>query len=150
VNYLEQYFDREDVAIAYIYCSYKEQEDQTAVNLITSPTISNEILLLYQKTFKKLMRPTLNEWSKLLQSEIRHFSKVFILVDAMDECSESNNIRENFLSEVQKLQPRVQLFVMSWHSATIKYEFEKATCLEIYTSGDDVRRYLECWIESKR
>ena len=36
VDYLERSFEQEDVAIAYIYCSYKEQEDQTDVNLIAS------------------------------------------------------------------------------------------------------------------
>ena len=36
VEYLERSFEKNNVAIAYIYCSYKEQEDQTTVNLIAS------------------------------------------------------------------------------------------------------------------
>ena len=158
VNYLEQSFERKDVAIAYVYCSYKEQGDQTAVNLIASllqqlvqrsPTFSNEIVLLYQNCFKKRTRPTLNEWSKLLRLEVRHFSKVFILIDALDECPEGNNIRKNFLDEILELQSSVQLFVTSRRCSTIEREFEKATRIEIHASDEDVRRYLGCRIEGE-
>src|SRR5436190_10435295 len=95
VEYLERSFEKNNVAIAYIYCSYKEQEDQTDVNLIASllqqlvqsnPIIFDEIASLYDDNIKKQKRPTLSEWSKLLQLEIRSLSKVFIIIDALDEC----------------------------------------------------------------
>jgi len=155
VNYLERSLERKDVAIAYVYCSYKEQVDQTAANLIASllqqlvhrrPTISNEIALLYQNCFRKRTRPTLSEWSKLLQSEVNHFSKVFILIDALDECPEGI-VREIFLDQILELQPSTQLFVTSRHCLTINREFESATRIEIYASDKDIRRYLGCRIE---
>ncbi len=94
------------------------------------------------------MRPTLDEWSKLLQSEISHFSRVYILIDALDECVEG--VRKNFLNEIRNLEPRgVKLFVTSRHSANIEHEFEKATCLDIKARDDDIRRYLECRIEKE-
>jgi hypothetical protein len=55
VDYLERYFERQDIAIAYIYCNYKEQRNQTSDNLIASllqqlvrsePTIPDNITSL--------------------------------------------------------------------------------------------------------
>jgi hypothetical protein len=157
VNSLEQYFERDDVAIAYIYCSYKEQEDQTAVNLIASllqqlvqrnHVISNDIMSLYHYHKQKQTRPTAGKWSKLLESEVRRLSKVFIVIDALDECPESNGTRDNFLAEIRKLQPITHLLVTSRHIPTIEREFEKAARVEIRASDEDVRRYLERRIES--
>ena len=152
MDYLERFFQREDVAIAYIYCSYKEQEDQTVVNLIASllqqliqsnSTISNEISSLYHDHIKKQKRPTLDQWFKLLQSEVQRFSKVFIIIDALDECPESKGTRDSFLAEIRKLQPSIHLLVTSRHIPTIECEFEKAAQVEIRARDEDVRRYLE-------
>jgi hypothetical protein len=157
VNYLEQHFVRDDAAVIYIYCSYKEQEDQTAVNLIASllqqliqrhPVIPDDILSLYRYHSKKKTRPTLGKLSKLLQLEVRHLLNAFVIVDALDECSESNRTRESFLTEIRKLQPSIHLLITSRHISTIEREFEKAARVEIRANDEDVGRYLECQIES--
>ncbi|KAH0536690.1 hypothetical protein FGG08_006456 [Glutinoglossum americanum] len=152
VDYLERSFEKENVAIAYIYCSYKEQEDQTVVNLIASllqqlvqrnPIISDEVMSLHRSHIRKRTRPKLDEYSSLLQSEVCRFSKVFIVIDALDECPESKRTRDNFLVEVRKLQPRIHLLVTSRHVSTIEREFEKSARVEIRASDEDVKRYLE-------
>jgi NACHT domain len=152
VDYLERSFEREDVAIAYIYCSYKEQENQTATNLISSlvrqlvqrsPVISDELMSLYNCHIKKQTRPTLNEWSTLLRSMLSRPSKVFIVVDALDECTESNGTRNSFLAEIKKLQPSIHLLVTSRHISTIEHEFKDVACVEIRASDTDVRRYVD-------
>ncbi|KAI9774757.1 MAG: hypothetical protein M1839_001624 [Geoglossum umbratile] len=152
VDYLERSFEREDVAVAYTYCNYKEQENQTVTNLIASllqqlvrrkRVISDEIVSLYDHHLDRRTRPTLAEWSKLLQSEVRHLSKVFAIIDAFDEHLESNNTKYSFLTEIRKLQPTVHLLVTSRHIASIEREFEKAARVEIRASDIDIRRYLE-------
>lgn len=151
MEYLERSFGKNDVAIAYIYCSYKEQEDQTAVNLIASllqqlvrgkPAISNEIVSLYRDHIKKQTRPTLTECTNLLQSEVLGFSKVFIVVDALDECAESNGTRMNFLTKIRRLLPDVHLLITSRHIPSIERELERAAHVEIRASNEDVARYL--------
>jgi hypothetical protein len=158
VNHLEQHFGQDNVAIAYIYCSYKEQEDQTAVNLIGSllqqlvqgeSVISEDITLLYRHHNKKQTRPTLDELSKLLQLEVCRLSRVFIIIDALDECTEINYTRESFLAEIRKLQPTTHLLITSRHISTIEREFEMAAHVEIRASDEDVRRYLESRIETE-
>jgi len=158
VDYLKHSIEREDVAIIYIYCSYKEKDDQTAANLVASllqqlvqksPVVSGEILSLYDHHTKNGTRPTLGELSRLLQLESQRFSKVFVLIDALDECSESSGIRTSLLTEIRKLPSSIHLLVTSRHSLTIEREFEKAGRLEIRASDEDIRRYLEYRIKTE-
>ncbi|KAH0543124.1 hypothetical protein FGG08_002550 [Glutinoglossum americanum] len=154
VDYLERSFGGGNIAVACIYCSYKEKEGQTVVNLIASllrqliqknAFISNEISSLYHHHIEKQTRPTFDEWFKLLQSEAHHLSKVFIVIDALDECPESNGTRDGFLTEIQKL-PNIHLLVTSRHIPSIERVFGKAARMEVQASNGDVRRYLECRI----
>ncbi|KAH0556173.1 hypothetical protein GP486_005895 [Trichoglossum hirsutum] len=139
-----------------LWCPGLQKDDQTAANLISSllqqlvrksPTISDEIVSLYDYHSKNGTRPTLSEWSNLLQLEVCKFSKVFILIDALDECSESNGTRARFIAEIRKLLPSVHLLLSSRHSSTIEHEFKWVATLEIRASDKDVRRYLECQIK---
>jgi hypothetical protein len=104
---------------------------------------------LYRYHSKKQTRPTLNELSKLLQLEVRRISEVFIVIDALDECPESNGTRDSFVAEIRKLQPTTHLLITSRHISTIEREFEKAAQVEIRASDKDVRIYLEGRIESE-
>jgi ankyrin repeat domain-containing protein 50 len=148
VHYLKHAFPQEDVAVAYIYCNYKEQGKMAvdlAANLLQqlvrrNPVISDEIRSLYDHHIKEGTRPTLAEWSKLLQLEACRPSKTFIVIDALDECPEST--RESFLAEIQKLRRNTYLFITSRH-LSIERDFEDAAQVDIRASDEDVRRYLE-------
>ena len=142
----------ENTSLAYVYCSYKEREDHTVANLITNilqqlipedAAIPGEIMALYRHHVGKPTRPTLTEWSELLQSEVRRSSTVLIVIDALDECREEDDTRDNFLQELKRLQPFIHLFVTSRPDSVIEQEFEKAIHLEIHAHDSDVRRYLE-------
>ena len=157
VDYLERSFELDNVAVAYIYCSYKERENQTAVNLIGNlvlqlaqrhTVLSDEITSLYHRHIKKQTRPTINELSGLLQSEINRFLRVFVVIDALDECPQGKDARDIFLSEVQKLQPGIHLLVTSRHDTQIEREFGNAARLEIRANDSDVRKYLKGRIAS--
>jgi hypothetical protein len=155
INHLEERFEHENVGIAYIYCTYRDQ-NQTALDLIASllkqlidqrPIVSCNILELYRHHRSRQTRPPLTEVSRFLLAELRHFSKVFIVIDALDECSEESRIRGHFLAEVMKLLPMICLLVTSRVIPDMERRFEAASRLEIYASGTDVRRYLEGRIE---
>lgn len=153
VDYLKRSFQqRQDVAVTYIYCSYKEQEEQTCGSLVASllqqlaqnrGTISNDVASLYRSHTRQQTRPTLQEYSKLLQSEICYFSTSFIVVDALDECSEINGTRSRFLAEIRKLPSNVRLLITSRYISAIESEFERTTCVEIRASDEDVARYIQ-------
>ena len=105
---------------------------------------------LYDHHSEKQERPTLGECSNLLQSEVGRFSRVFVITDALDERSEGNHTRGDFLAEIRKLQPSINLLVTSQHISTIEREFEMAARVEIFASDGDIRTYLESRIERER
>jgi len=80
---------------------------------------------------------------------VRRISKVFIVIDALDECPESNRTRESLLAEIRKLQPTIHLLITSRHILAIKREFEQAAQVEICASSEDVKKYLKYRIESE-
>jgi hypothetical protein len=151
IDFLERTFVRENVGVAYIYCNYKEP-DQTAINLVGAivrqlvqqrSELSEQITDLRRSHSTKQTRPSLDEYSRCLQSEISRFPKVFIVIDALDECIESNGTRRVLLDEFQKLQSHVHLLVTSRLIVSIEQDFADALRLEICASDEDIRRYLE-------
>jgi hypothetical protein len=95
-------------------------------------------------------RPSLEEFAKLLNSEAQWFSKVFVVIDALDECTENNNTRDVLLREMKKRLPRLQLLVtLRPHVTNIPTNFETRT-LEIYAKDEDIRIYLESKITTLR
>ncbi|KAF2175434.1 hypothetical protein K469DRAFT_647119, partial [Zopfia rhizophila CBS 207.26] len=157
VDYLERNLALDHVGIAYIYFNYKEQSEQTATNLIASllqqlvrkdAFVSEEITSLFHRHMQQLTRPTIAEWSMLLESQIGRFSRVFILIDALDECSEST--RDEFLYEMQQLQPFINLLITSRPISTIELELDGAARLGIHAADADIRRYLERRVKRER
>jgi hypothetical protein len=73
------------------------------------------------------------------------YSRVFIIVDALDECQISDGCRQRLLSDLFNLQEKcgANLFTTSRPISSIEKEFEGSPTLEIRASEEDVRRYLE-------
>lgn len=101
--------------------------------------VPNEMIELYRHHVARLMRPSLSECSSLLQSTVGAFSKVFVVLDALDECRE-NGTRNRLLLEIGKLRPKVHLLVTS--RPNIWFD-DNAVRLEILGRGDDIRDYVE-------
>jgi hypothetical protein len=152
VNHLQTLFKDNNVAIACIYCNYKEQTEQTASNLVASLlkqimpdhfAISDNLKSLYNHHNDKCTSPTLDEFAKALKLEIGKYSKVFIVVDALDECREDDGTRTNLLRVLQSLAGMVNLMVTSRDLVSIAREFEETKRLNIRANNQDVQRYIE-------
>jgi uncharacterized protein YPO0396 len=154
VNHLQKVFKSDDsVAITYMYLNYKEQKEQSVPNLMASllkqmvqdrHETSNSVKTLYSYHQDRSTRPTLDELTEALKTEIEAYSKVFILVDALDEC-EHPTTRARLLRTLQALTMAgtVQLMVTSRDLPTIAREFRHTKRLDIIANDQDVRRYLE-------
>jgi hypothetical protein len=150
VDYLQKVFGQNNVAIAYIYCNYKEHIRQTVSELIASllkqlvqgsPATSDSAKSLYQRHTPQNTRPTIAELIKTLQSEIRTYSKVFIIVDALDECLEGNG--GHLIRVLQSLTDAVNLMVTARPLPLIEQQFLNAIRLDIRANDNDVRQYVE-------
>ena len=104
--------------------------------------ISNNIRTLYNSHIRKNTRPSMSEYSNLLQTEVRSLSKGFIVIDALDECNEIES-RHALLRELRKLLPTARLLITSRpHIMDIPEFFEHFLLLEIRASDDDIKAYI--------
>jgi hypothetical protein len=107
--------------------------------------ISDEVNKLYLQHDRQGTRPSQSEFFNLLQREAQKFSRVFIIIDALDECSNDDRTRRRLLEKLRTLQKlaSVNLMVTSRPFPDIIEEFESAITLEIRASEGDIRAYLE-------
>jgi hypothetical protein len=95
---------------------------------------------LYEKHYEPRTRPSLHEDHAVLRSIIADYSKVFILVDALDEYPEAQ--RDILLDLLSTLGPGLNILVTSRNNITINHVtlFER---LNIRAREVDIRKYLE-------
>ncbi|KAI0428831.1 hypothetical protein F5Y09DRAFT_275147 [Xylaria sp. FL1042] len=154
IDDLEQRFRSETTAVvAYIYCNYKRQSEQNLENLLSSllkqlaqtqRSLPHTLEELYERHKKKRTRPSLDEISNTLGSVTRQNSRMFIFVDALDECQSLGGCRTKFLSAVFDLQAKTgaNIFATSRHIPDITEQFQGSLSIEIRATEDDIRKYL--------
>ncbi|KAI9034798.1 uncharacterized protein KD926_005463, partial [Aspergillus affinis] len=154
VHDLNKQFSKDaKVGIAYIYCKFGQQGEQTAEDLTASlvkqlagkqPFLPQFVKELYDRYKVQGTRPLLDELSKALHSVSAIYSRIFVLVNALDECKISDGCRSIFLSAIFSLKLRkANIFATSRPIPEIAERFEGATTLPIHAREDDVRRYLD-------
>ncbi len=151
---LARFENNNDIGIAYLYCNYQRQHEQKLEDLFTcllkqfvqeQPSILDSVKTLYDRHKDRRTRPSLDEILGILQTVAAAYSRVFIVVDALDECQVSNGCRQRFLSCLFNLQAKcgINLITTSRLSSSIEKELEGSSRLEIRASEEDVRRYLD-------
>jgi hypothetical protein len=108
-------------------------------------SLHSDVKGLYNTHIQKGTRPTRAEILKVLQSEVSRYSKVFVVVDALDEISEEHT-RTILLTELRSLRPTVNLMATSRFLTPIARMFEMAEQLEVSATVEDVRKYIEARI----
>ena len=137
-----------DDGVAVMYCNYKEKDTQTLENLMASlwrqlvhrRPISTKAKDVHKKHEERRTGPSIGEVMEVLRSEIGSYSKskVFIVVDALDECPDQ--VRQGLLAQLGALLPSVQLMITS--RPHISPEFSPME-LEVRASDEDLRRYVD-------
>jgi hypothetical protein len=137
------------IGIAYLYCNFRQKDEQKAQDLLASllkqlsqeqSSLPDGVKILYDKHEKEMTRPSLDELTKTLYSVTSLYQRVFIIVDALDECQASDGCRSTFLSEIFSLQARTgaNFFATSRPIPHIEAEFKGCYRREILASNEDV------------
>jgi Cdc6-like AAA superfamily ATPase len=155
IDHLKARFENNaDIGVAYIYCSYQPQQVQKPEDLLSSllkqlvqnqPIISSDVKDFYKCHGSKGSRPSFAEIAKVLHVTVRLYSRVFIILDALDEYYVSNNDGHRMLlSEIFKLQDQVQanLLTTSRPVAEIISQFDRCVSKEILAQDEDILRYI--------
>lgn len=149
------------VACIYVYFDYKNQKLQDVPNLISSllaqlvqqgSLITDETKAVYRAWKDKGEFPSVDDFILMLKSQITAFSKVFIVVDALDECinDPETNIAEEFLRALHQLPRSAHLLFTSRNDISIESMVQADSKLEIRADSTDLRRYLESRIKGRK
>ncbi|KAF3203746.1 hypothetical protein TWF679_010099 [Orbilia oligospora] len=147
INYLMTRVVQE-TGIAYIYCNFKRRDEQKLGNLLLSilkqlaqsqPFLPDIISNLYREHSSRETRPQVSDISKALQLVASLYSRIFIVVDALDECVEGD--LAEFLSEIFELQANfktTELYISSFRELkTLKAVKTSLKSLSQSVSGYD-------------
>jgi hypothetical protein len=143
----------DDIGVAYLFCSYKAQSNQSAPTLLAAllkqlvqsrPDIAALVTHLYEHHSKRRSRPSLDEIFRALQSVCSNYTTVYILVDALDECTDRDSTRGRLIDKLRDLQARTAVWLLftSRFIPEITQKFQSNPILEVRASEEDVRRFV--------
>ncbi|KAJ7593584.1 hypothetical protein C8J56DRAFT_1160444 [Mycena floridula] len=151
VEHLRSAILQPKIAVICIYCDYKRQEEQTPTQLLgiilkqlvqQHSSISDHLVMLH----KMGVCPSIAELFAALQTEVLLYSQVYIVVDALDECSESNQARELFFSShsqgLWSLPDHVHLLITSRDIPSISQELGSTPRIPIEAHNEDLETYI--------
>jgi Cdc6-like AAA superfamily ATPase len=141
------------VGIAYLYYNIQDENGQKPEDMLASllkqlvqeqSFVPDCVKSLYNRHKDKRTRPSIDEISNTLCSVTSNYSRVFIIVDAVDECQVKNGWRKEFLTKIFNLQTnhRANLFATSRFIPEIEKQFEGSMRLEIRARKNDVQKYI--------
>lgn len=152
IEFLRTKFQANNVGIAFIYCNYKSKQEQTFKGFMLCllkqllqdrPILPLEIKSLYQRYLDTRTHPSIDEVINVLRTFLAIYSRLFIVVDALDECSKSD--REQLLVTLFEFQSQmhINIFATSRPLPDVTTKFGGITSLEIRANDEDVQIYLE-------
>jgi hypothetical protein len=146
------------VAISYIYFNFRRHDEQKAEDLLANllkqlargqSSLPDSVKSLYDSHKNMQSRPSFDEISRTLRSVATMFSKVFIIIDAIDECRVDNGCRTRFLTEIFSVQAEcgINIFATSrFNIPEVMTHFSNGPSIEIRAHDEDVERYLDVHI----
>ncbi|CAG9947818.1 unnamed protein product [Clonostachys rosea f. rosea IK726] len=146
--------DDKNIGLAYIYCSYLQPREQKPADHMASllkqlasrsSCLPTPVIELYNRHKTEKTRATLQEILETLSCVSKKFSRIFIVIDALDEYPITDGGRSKFISALLALhsQTSVNLLVTSRNYPVIKQRMEGSRTLEIHANDRDLRRYLQ-------
>ena len=158
IGQLQVSFPQDEVAIVWCYCNYKERASQNTTALLCEILrqligrqlhFEGEILDLYKCHSKANTTLTLSECFQILRSEVQRYQKIFVVLDALDECDDEDETRTLLPKHIQSLHDNVHLLNTCRPIASIEHEFSKSLQISIGASNEDVEEYVRSRLQSE-
>ncbi|KAF5572617.1 ankyrin repeat [Fusarium pseudoanthophilum] len=137
------------IGVAYIYCDFRRKSDQTVNNLLAS--ILKQLIKHSPQRSRFIqeldisVRPTSAKMFVNLRQVIGLYSKVFVVVDALDECEAAGGCRARFMAYIKDLQVKcgINLLATSRFIFEITQTFTGDPSIEIRAALVDINKYVE-------
>ncbi len=147
INFLRaRYAEQHSVGVAAIYCNFKERNSQTPENLVAGwctqlikQTLPESLVDIHQTHSTQKTRPTRKEVVQIFEEIFQRLDTAYLVVDALDECSE--DVRDFLLNFFETLPSNTRLLVTTRHIDEITREFRTSPMVEIRASLSDLKKY---------
>jgi hypothetical protein len=158
IDHLQSRFhDRPGAGIAFVYCNFRRQDEQTAEHLIASllkqlacrlSSLPGAVKALYDRHAARGLRPSLGALAEALRCVAAMYEeKVFIVVDALDECKATDGTRENLMRMLLSLQSadslKVNLLTTSRSISDVERQHASVPRLEVRATKGDIQQYVQ-------
>ena len=156
IEYLRSAQNVDGTRVAFLYCNYRMQEEQTVKSLLATllrqlvdqcVIVPEPVKTLYASYDTKTGGPSIEEISKTFFDVVGHEDRVFLIVDALDECSDDT--RRTLLTEIWGLQKNTKISFMATSRPIddLELQFAEYARLEIRADTRDVEIYLDAQLE---
>lgn len=153
IDHLSNMMQSDSIGVAYIYCNYQSNIDQDTCKLLAAilkqlvqarPSLHEPTKKSYAEHAKKGTRPSVDEIFQILQETMASYKTVYLVVDALDECEDSDGTRRELLTRLNSLQSSrdVRAMITSRPIPEIMAMLPKAIRLEIQASREDVEQFV--------
>ena len=146
----------EGIAVAGLYCDFLTPQEQTPTNIIGAIlgqlVARGEILMGLRDRFQEGKMefggraPRLPELIKMLRNAIASLPRVYICIDALDECLPKHlpQLLES-LRDIIRECPKTRIFLTGRPHVRedVQRYFSKAVVIHLSPNPDDVRNYVE-------
>ncbi|KFY89741.1 hypothetical protein V500_05530 [Pseudogymnoascus sp. VKM F-4518 (FW-2643)] len=154
VDHLHATIHNQSIGVAYIFCNYKVQSVQNTLSLLSAilkqlvqaqPSAAEAANSLYELHSSRGTMATVDEILNTLRITLKSFSTVYIVVDALDECSDEHRTPLRLLEKLRDLQNEgdIRLMVTSRFIPDIQEVFKSAPKLEVRASPQDVTKFVK-------
>ncbi|KAF7354290.1 ANK-REP-REGION domain-containing protein [Mycena venus] len=153
VDYLSAHSQQEKIGVACVYLNHKEAEAQPPAKLLAGiwrqlvlgRDITSHVKQLYHRHLEKGTNPSFNEIEDILCCAVGEFSRVYIVVDAVDEYPDDK--RQVLLKCLAMMDPPVHLMITSRPHITPNFCFPSIRTLEIRARKEDIQIYVDAHIQ---
>ena len=145
------------VGIAYLFCSYKAQSEQSTRSLLAAllkqlvrdrPDLTAPVAHMYDHHCKRGSKPSPDELMQALKTVFSSYASIYLIIDALDECSNADGVRSHLIDKVRELQlsSNVRLLSTSRSIPEVAACFQSDPQLEVRASKEDVRCFVAAQI----
>lgn len=144
----------QDVGVAYIFFKYNQRDHQDTTSILASilkelvqasSLLSEDLRASFESRHHGQSRLRRTDILRILGQYFQSYSRVYIVVDALDECSDSEQTRNDVIAQLLDLQLQCSMGLLftSRFIPEIVSKFDSFPCLNIRATNEDVRRFTE-------
>lgn len=111
--------------------------------------LPSEVATLYSQHEKYNTRPTLTQIADILGKLVSTFESFHVIIDALDECAESNEEALRFVTAVSSLGSSVKIMCTSRSSSRFDGYFSEASIIKISAHRDDISTFLDAYMREQ-